>query len=89
MTVFGANRTKTEGQTNWHRTYLKLIDLTKKMGNADKSPGAKIYGLRMYDLVLGRDKPSRSPLEKVCIKKVIKSSFSLQSALSWKTPWNF
>lgn len=49
----------------WTKTYTKLLQLKEEFEQKEKLPGAKTYNLRMYDLVLGHDRPTLSPKESV------------------------
>lgn len=51
--------------TKWAKTYDKLLQLKEEFAKKERLPGAKTYNLRMYDLVLGHDRPTLSPRESV------------------------
>lgn len=52
-------------KNTWMKSYKKLLDLKKIMDEKSKSPGAKIYNMRLYDIVLNRKYPTRSSEQKV------------------------
>ncbi|TKR71677.1 hypothetical protein L596_019236 [Steinernema carpocapsae] len=43
----------------WSKSYKLLQDLKKDMDKKKTHPGAKVYELRLYDIVLGNDEPSK------------------------------
>lgn len=49
-----------EPNNNWTLSYNKLVELHKNMNAKRKLPGAKVYDLRLYDIVVGNDKPTKA-----------------------------
>ncbi|CAD5221489.1 unnamed protein product [Bursaphelenchus okinawaensis] len=42
----------------WKQTYDRLLKLKQRFQEKEKEPGARVYSMRMYDLVLDRKTPS-------------------------------
>lgn len=57
-------------KVKWSQMYSKLLKIKRQNDAKKKSPGTKVYDLRMYDLVLGNDYPSMSPKKKVSLDNV-------------------
>lgn len=75
LSALRGNSSKPRAEKGWHKTYKQLLRLTKKVRVAENSPGAKIYEMRMYDLVLGNERPTRSPLEPVRSRRPALTAF--------------
>ncbi|VDM25243.1 unnamed protein product [Toxocara canis] len=63
-------RTVLSGQeptNNWTISYNKLVELRKNMNSKRKLPGAKIYNLRLYDIVVGNNKPTKASNQNVSL----------------------
>lgn len=45
---------------NWTATYERIREFKKKMDERSRYRGAKVYEMRLFDLVLGNEKPTRS-----------------------------
>ncbi|CAD5209466.1 unnamed protein product [Bursaphelenchus okinawaensis] len=45
----------------WKENYDRLLNLKKVFEQKEQEPGAKVYSMRMYDLVLDRKTPSMTP----------------------------
>ncbi|VDM83998.1 unnamed protein product [Strongylus vulgaris] len=50
--------------SKWTESYKSLLTIKKALDNRAKQPGARVYDFRMFDLVLGNSKPTRSKDEK-------------------------
>ncbi|KAI1712583.1 moulting cycle domain-containing protein [Ditylenchus destructor] len=61
----------------WSQMYSKLLKIKRQNDAKKKSPGAKVYDLRMYDLVLGNDSPSISPKKKFTPEGILEAGLSL------------
>uniref|UniRef100_A0AC35UET3 HDAC_interact domain-containing protein n=1 Tax=Rhabditophanes sp. KR3021 TaxID=114890 RepID=A0AC35UET3_9BILA len=63
MNIFKKDR-KQEDTANWTKTMKKMYSVKAIMDRRKQLPGAKPYTFRMYDLVLEKDEPSMSPVDK-------------------------
>lgn len=52
-----------EAVGNWTKTYERITEFKKLMDQRSRSPGAKVYDLRLFDLVLGNEEPSKSKVK--------------------------
>ncbi|CAJ0557685.1 unnamed protein product, partial [Mesorhabditis spiculigera] len=80
--VRGENDTEAVG--NWTRTYETILKLKKQLDAQAREPGAKVYDLRMYDLVLGRDTPTKGIMERAKDPGFIQETYSLVSRINGK-----
>lgn len=58
-------RSAHDRQSRWTHTYEQLLKMKKTVDEKERSPGAKAYSLRMYDLVLGNENPTQSQKQSV------------------------
>uniref|UniRef100_A0A914EDR2 Uncharacterized protein n=1 Tax=Acrobeloides nanus TaxID=290746 RepID=A0A914EDR2_9BILA len=68
---------KDDKPIKWTRTYEKLLHLKEELERKERLPGAKTYNLRMYDLVLGHDKPTLSPKESRTPKGLLQMAMNM------------
>ncbi|KHN87948.1 hypothetical protein Tcan_13233 [Toxocara canis] len=81
-------RTVLSGQeptNNWTISYNKLVELRKNMNSKRKLPGAKIYNLRLYDIVVGNNKPTKASNQNMSFPDFLTMAFELIDTLSGKT----
>ncbi|TKR73307.1 hypothetical protein L596_020631 [Steinernema carpocapsae] len=69
-------------QGDWLKTYEELQKLKKAMDEKKQMPGAKAFDFRLYDLVLDKDKPSKSPQEKLKSPSLLNSALDLIESMS-------
>uniref|UniRef100_A0A1I8BSN3 Uncharacterized protein n=1 Tax=Meloidogyne hapla TaxID=6305 RepID=A0A1I8BSN3_MELHA len=62
--------------------YEFLVHLKRENDKRSKSPGARAYNMRMYDLVLGRDEPTMSQFEQESPQGLLKMGISLLNKLT-------
>ncbi|CAJ0945961.1 unnamed protein product, partial [Mesorhabditis belari] len=77
--VRGKNGTERVG--GWAKTYEAILSMKKTMDKQAKEPGAKVYDLRMYDLVLGRDTPSEDLFQRANHPEFIGETYGLASRM--------
>uniref|UniRef100_A0A915EMV2 Uncharacterized protein n=1 Tax=Ditylenchus dipsaci TaxID=166011 RepID=A0A915EMV2_9BILA len=53
-----------QSKIKWTKMYSTLLELKKQNDEKKRSPGAKAYDLRMFDLVLGNKEATLSPKQK-------------------------
>uniref|UniRef100_A0A1I7S4B7 Uncharacterized protein n=1 Tax=Bursaphelenchus xylophilus TaxID=6326 RepID=A0A1I7S4B7_BURXY len=61
----------------WKQTYDRLLGLKKKFEDQERKPGASVYNMRMYDLVLDKKTPSVSPKESRTPQGLLQMAMSL------------
>uniref|UniRef100_A0A914HFY0 Uncharacterized protein n=1 Tax=Globodera rostochiensis TaxID=31243 RepID=A0A914HFY0_GLORO len=72
----------------WPQLYDALVKIKAMNDQKRKSPGARVYEMRMYDLVLGRDEPSLSPKEMKTGNGILKMGIQLLNKLRNTTGTN-
>uniref|UniRef100_A0A9J2Q0Y6 ENTH domain-containing protein n=1 Tax=Ascaris lumbricoides TaxID=6252 RepID=A0A9J2Q0Y6_ASCLU len=81
-----------EPNNNWSLSYNKLVELHKNMNAKRKLPGAKVYDLRLYDIVVGNDKPTKAHGKNMSFRDFLTMAFDLVDAFDGKTTksdnWN-
>ncbi|PAV85412.1 hypothetical protein WR25_22251 [Diploscapter pachys] len=60
----------------WPRKYEQLVNVKKSLDDRENSPGARVYNLRMYDLVLDKKKPDPKG-ERRLMPSIIQSAYKL------------
>lgn len=71
-------RTARERQRRWKHTYDKLLKMKKSIDDRESSPGARVYSLRMYDIVLGNERPTQSAKQSVSFYSFISVTFQIK-----------
>ncbi|KAK0401388.1 hypothetical protein QR680_015756 [Steinernema hermaphroditum] len=61
----------------WLKTYKELRKLKDAMDEKKQLPGTRAFKYRLYDLILGNDKPTKSPKEKMQPATLLDSAFDL------------
>ncbi|TKR73308.1 hypothetical protein L596_020632 [Steinernema carpocapsae] len=69
-------------QGDWLKTYEELQKLKKAMDEKKQMPGARAFDFRLYDLVLDKDKPTKSPQEKLKGSSLLDAAFDLIESVS-------
>lgn len=54
-----------QDSAKWARAYGALLKLKADLERRERSPAARVYNLRMYDLVLGHERPTMTRKETV------------------------
>ncbi|KAI6183475.1 hypothetical protein M3Y97_00493200 [Aphelenchoides bicaudatus] len=85
-------RTPTQNETDirsikdrsqlWSHTYKRLLKMKNNIDEKEKSPGAKAYNLRMYDLVLNNDQPTQSPKQSRTPQGLVQMAMDLFSRMN-------
>uniref|UniRef100_A0A1I7RW18 DNA-directed RNA polymerase n=1 Tax=Bursaphelenchus xylophilus TaxID=6326 RepID=A0A1I7RW18_BURXY len=78
VTVDEAAKTKA---VEWKQTYDRLLNLKKVFEKKEEEPGARIYSMRMYDIVLDRKTPTMSPKESRTPQGLIQMAMTLFNQL--------
>ncbi|WKX95764.1 hypothetical protein Q1695_012316 [Nippostrongylus brasiliensis] len=71
--------------SKWSESYKALLQIKKALDDKAKQPGARVYDFRMYDLVLGNEKPTRTKGEKNVIPPVVQDAYNLIRTLEGKS----
>ncbi|VDO07483.1 unnamed protein product, partial [Haemonchus placei] len=80
-----ADENPTNGGSKWTDTYKSLLTIKKALDKQAKQPGAKVYDLRMFDLVVGNDKPTRAKKEKSFMPSIVQDAYKLIHAFERKS----
>uniref|UniRef100_A0A7I4Y5X2 WSD domain-containing protein n=1 Tax=Haemonchus contortus TaxID=6289 RepID=A0A7I4Y5X2_HAECO len=72
-----ADESTNSGRSRWTDTYKSLLTIKKALDKQAKQPGAKVYDLRMFDLVLGNDRPTRAKGEKSFMPSIVQDAYKL------------
>ncbi|KAM3719581.1 Serum response factor-binding protein [Dirofilaria immitis] len=70
-----------EGGGNWTKTYEQITELKKQMDQRLESSNARVYNLRLFDLVLGNEKRTR-PKVLLKYKDFISMAFDLLNRIN-------
>uniref|UniRef100_A0A7E4ULN2 TPR_REGION domain-containing protein n=1 Tax=Panagrellus redivivus TaxID=6233 RepID=A0A7E4ULN2_PANRE len=76
------NSNPAPSRPSWSATYKKLSDAKTKWKTREESPAAKTYNLRMYDIVLGKERPSLSPKERSSPLSLLPNAMNMLSQLT-------
>ncbi|KAK6738674.1 hypothetical protein RB195_020657 [Necator americanus] len=79
------NATASNGTSKWVDSYKSLLTIKKALDERAKQPGAKVYDFRMFDLVIGNSKPTRSKGEKSIIPPIVQDAYNLIHTLEGKS----
>ncbi|KAI1694954.1 moulting cycle domain-containing protein [Ditylenchus destructor] len=66
----------------WSEMYNKLLKIKQQNDAKKKSPGAKVYDLRMYDLVLGHESPTVSTKKRFTPEGILQTGLNLIDQIS-------
>ncbi|KAJ1370768.1 hypothetical protein KIN20_032573 [Parelaphostrongylus tenuis] len=69
----------------WSTTYKKMLELAKVLQKTKKMPGARVYSMRVYDLVMNKAESAQVPT-KVNVPPYLKKVFALVN--SFKAAYN-
>ncbi|KAJ1367066.1 hypothetical protein KIN20_027910 [Parelaphostrongylus tenuis] len=73
------------GRSKWMDSYKHLLEIKKAIDQQAEKPGARVYDLRMYDLVIGNNKQTEARDGKLSMPPLIKESYSIVQMLEGKS----
>ncbi|KAL3105795.1 hypothetical protein niasHT_026570 [Heterodera trifolii] len=76
-----ADNDKSDNSPKWTQLYDALVRIKMANDQKRKMPGARVYEMRMYDLVLARNEPSLGPKEKKRGSGILKMGIQLLNKL--------
>ncbi|KAL3086376.1 hypothetical protein niasHT_033494 [Heterodera trifolii] len=76
-----ADNEKSDNSPKWTQLYDALVKIKMANDQKRKMPGARVYEMRMYDLVLARNEPSLGPKEKKSGSGILKMGIQLLNKL--------
>ncbi|VDO76275.1 unnamed protein product [Heligmosomoides polygyrus] len=81
VTLFG-KVSSTDLPSKWSATYKNVEKLTKILESNEKLPGVRVYGERVYDLVMETGDEQKPKLAEVYVPPFLKDAFGMVNAFS-------
>ncbi|KJH52018.1 hypothetical protein DICVIV_01829 [Dictyocaulus viviparus] len=73
----GTNITNDDGSSKWADNYRTLLKIKKALDEQAKTPGARVYDFRVFDLVVENNTPTRIEDEKSFITPIVQNAYNL------------